>query len=141
MTAATDHGERASVGRRLAGVGIDWVLCLLISSAFFAVPAAAELSPVERVLVAGAPLATVGIWMAQHLILVATLGSTTGHRLLGMRVVRVDGSPVVGLVKALIRTVLLALVIPAVVWDGEGRGLHDSAAGTRIVVARARAAR
>ncbi len=124
------------MGRRLLGVGIDWVLCLLISSAFFAVPGAADLTPPERVLVAGEPIATLGIWAVQHLILVATLGTTVGHRLMGLRVVREDGTPYVGVVKAAIRTVLLGLVLPAVVWDNEGRGLHDRGAGTRVVLTR-----
>jgi len=39
----------------------------------------------------------------------------------------------VGFIKAAIRTLMLLLVIPAVVWDSEGRGLHDRAAGTRLV--------
>ena len=38
-----------------------------------------------------------------------------------------------GLLGALARTVLLCLVIPAVVWDSDGRGLHDRVAGTAIV--------
>jgi len=33
----------------------------------------------------------------------------------------------------LIRTVSLCLVIPAVVWGLDGRGLHDVWAGTQIV--------
>ena len=81
---------------------------------------------------AGAPLATLAIWAAQHLILVATIGTTIGHRVFGLRVVREDGVRTVGFVKAAIRTLMIALVIPAVVWDDEGRGLHDRAAGTRL---------
>ena len=34
------------------------------------------------------------------------------------------------------RTVLLFLVIPAVVWDRDGRGLHDKIAHTVIVATR-----
>ncbi|MDN4486848.1 RDD family protein [Demequina sp. SYSU T00039] len=121
--------------RRLLGIGIDWILSLLVSSAFFADPA---LDPgvatlPERVLLAGAPFATLGVWAAQHLLLVATLGTTIGHRVMGLRVIREDGASFVGPVKALIRTALLALVIPAVVWGPDGRGLHDRLAGTRIV--------
>ena len=125
----------ALVGRRLLGIAIDWVLCLLISSAFFPLDAIdpESITGIERVLLAGDPTATLVIWAVQHLILVATLGTTVGHRIVGVRVVREDGSPYVGVVKALVRTVLLALVIPAVVWDPEGRGIHDRAAGTRIV--------
>ena len=38
-----------------------------------------------------------------------------------------------GVGAAIVRTLLLCLVVPAVVWDADGRGLHDSAAGTVIV--------
>lgn len=118
------------------GVGLDWVLCLLISSAFFPAVAPATLTAVERVLLAGDPMATLTIWMVQHLLLVATLGTTVGHRVVGLRVVREDGAPYVGVLRALARTVLLALVIPAVVWGPDGRGLHDRGAGTLMVLTR-----
>jgi uncharacterized RDD family membrane protein YckC len=39
----------------------------------------------------------------------------------------------VGFARGAVRTALLCLVIPAVVWDADGRGLHDKAAGTVIV--------
>ena len=38
-----------------------------------------------------------------------------------------------GFLSALARTILLCLVVPAVVWDSDGRGLHDRVAGTAIV--------
>ena len=137
-TDETPIASAAPTGRRLLGVGIDWVLCLAISSAFFADPAldATTATVLERVLLAGAPFATLGVWAAQHLLLVATLGTTIGHRVVGLRVVREDGAPSVGPLKAAIRTALLALVIPAVVWGPDGRGLHDRLAGTRLVLTR-----
>ncbi|WP_052405502.1 RDD family protein [Demequina mangrovi] len=125
----------AHVPRRLGGIAIDWALCLLISSAFFPDPEylGSGVTAVERALLAGVPFATLAVWAVQHLVLVATLGSTVGHRIVGLRVVREDGAPAVGLTKAAIRTALLALVIPAVVWGPDARGLHDRLAGTRIV--------
>ncbi|WP_062466532.1 RDD family protein [Demequina maris] len=125
----------ALVPRRLAGIAIDWVLCLLISSAFFPDPSYATegVTGIERALLAGVPFATLAVWAVQHLLLVATLGTTIGHRLMGVRVVREDGALAVGFGKAAIRTGLLALVIPAVVWGPDGRGLHDRLAGTRVV--------
>lgn len=30
-----------------------------------------------------------------------------------------------GVLRVLLRTLLLALVIPALIWDRDGRGLHD----------------
>ena len=80
------------------------------------------------------PLATLGIWAAQHLILVATLGTHDWPpRVPPARGARGRGPRTVGFIKAAIRTLMLALVIPAVVWDDEGRGLHDRAAGTRLI--------
>ncbi len=132
MTDATGSSSRSYLGRRFLGIGIDWVLCLIIAAAFFPAGDSEGLTGIERVLLAGDPLATVAIWMAQHFLLVATLGTTVGHRIVRLRVVRDDGAPFVGVIRALGRTVLLALVIPAVVWDNDGRGLHDRAVATYL---------
>lgn len=109
---------------------------MLISSWIFPAPEYADATGLQRMLLAGQPLATLGIWALQHWALVALLGMTYGHRLFGLRVVRDDGGTYPGFVKAGIRTLLLALVIPAVVWDSEGRGLHDRAAGTHLIKVR-----
>jgi hypothetical protein len=38
-----------------------------------------------------------------------------------------------GLWRPLVRTLLLCLGIPALIWDRDQRGLHDKAAGTVLV--------
>ena len=64
----------------------------------------------------------------------ALTGQTPGMRLLRLRVVPVtDSAPSVGLVPAALRTALLMLLIPALISDRDGRGLHDRAAGTVVV--------
>lgn len=90
----------------------------------------------ERVFLAGNAMATLGIWAVQHLILVSTLGTTIGHRVVGIKVVREDGGSPVGLLSGAIRTVLLALVVPALVTDESGRGYHDRAGRTQLVLTR-----
>jgi uncharacterized RDD family membrane protein YckC len=65
-------------------------------------------------------------------LLVGLLGTSLGHRLLGVRVARLDGRAV-GIPKAMLRSLLLCLVIPAVIYDKDRRGLHDLAAGTIVV--------
>lgn len=117
----------------MGGIAIDWALSMLISSFFFPAPEFADATGIQKFLLAGQPLATLAIWAVQHFALVAMLGMTYGHRIFGLRVVRDDGAPYPGFRAAAIRTVLLALVIPAVVWDSEGRGLHDRAAGTHLI--------
>jgi uncharacterized RDD family membrane protein YckC len=55
-----------------------------------------------------------------------------GKRVLGIRVVRLDGRPV-GLGWALVRTILLLIVVPALITDRDLRGLHDRAANTIVI--------
>jgi hypothetical protein len=132
-----DVPPRPGIGRRLAGLAIDWTLSLVISSAFFADQAAvATAGPVERVFLVGSSGATLAIWAAQHFLLVSTLGTTIGHRVVGARVTREDGSSPVGLIGGAIRTVMLMLVVPALFTDVDGRGYHDRAARTRLVLTR-----
>ncbi len=111
-------GSLAPVGRRLAALVIDWVVASLISLALFDYHS----------------MATLAVFAVENILLVSSLGFTIGHRALGL-VVRPEVPQVqtVGLLRGAIRGVLLCLVIPAVIWDGDGRGLHDKAARTVIV--------
>ena len=133
------EGRAASLGRRLVALVVDWVLAQTVSWAFFTERTDASEGPVAVFLDAN-EIATLLVFAASTALLVGTSGGTIGHRLLGLRVARavdlVAGrvpEPAPGLVPALARTVLLCLVIPAVVWDAAGRGLHDVVAGTAIV--------
>jgi len=65
-------------------------------------------------------------------LLTALTGLTLGKRLLGIRVARLDGKPV-GFGWALVRTLLLLVVIPALFSDRDQRGLHDRAANTVVI--------
>jgi uncharacterized RDD family membrane protein YckC len=67
-------------------------------------------------------------FLLQEFVLVTVAGATIGKRLCNVRVVRAAGGPL-PLPWVLVRTVLLGLLIPAVIWDRDGRGLHDRAAG------------
>ena len=145
---ASGPGSLAGAGRRVVALGVDWVACLLISGMLFPAAGAAAFS-----LVRGEPMATLGVFALENVLLVGTVGHTLGHRLLNLRVrtvaLPVAGGPVAapqipaarstdlgrtpGPLRALVRAALLLLVIPAVVRDGDGRGLHDRAAGTAIV--------
>ncbi|WP_197021537.1 RDD family protein [Cellulomonas sp. HZM] len=133
-------GSLARTGRRVLALLIDWVACLAISAAFFHGGA-----PSGVWLTSGSPTATLIIFAAENFLFVAALGHSLGHRVLGLRVRPVvierdgdgraepDDGRAPGFGRALVRTVLLCLVIPAVVWDSDGRGMHDRVAGTAIV--------
>ena len=129
---ARGPGSMATVPRRLAALAVDWLLSLGVSAAFLPDPARAGSG-----ILSGDEVATLVVFAVSTTILIGLLGHTVGHRLLGVRVVRLttsDGAQQApGLAAALLRTGLLCLVIPAVVWNGEGRGMHDVAAGTVVV--------
>ncbi|WP_230976620.1 RDD family protein [Georgenia wutianyii] len=107
---------RAGLGRRVVALAVDWAIANAISAGFLD----------------NDPLATLGVFAVMTWLLLATRGATIGHTLLGLQVCTVDGGPVSPL-QALIRTVSLCVVVPAVVWGLDGRGLHEVWAGTTIV--------
>jgi uncharacterized RDD family membrane protein YckC len=65
-----------------------------------------------------------------EIVFVALAGQTPGMRLAGIAVVRADGQGRPKLRWVLVRTLLLAVVAPALVIDTHGRAMHDRAAGT-----------
>jgi hypothetical protein len=119
----TGGGSVAGYGRRLVALFIDWLVALLTVSS---IAAAAGWRPSPGNLW---PVAAFGV---ETWLLTALLGLTFGKRVLGLRVVRLDGRPV-GPLWALVRTVLLLVVVPALLWDRDYRGLHDKAAHTVVV--------
>lgn len=117
----------ARVGRRIGALVIDYVAATLIATAFFGYDQFAL--PGEAGLTLFAPMM---VFAALQIIFIPTLGGSPGHRILGMRVVRFGGGWV-GLWRPIVRTLLLVVVIPAVVWDADQRGLHDKVAGTLLI--------
>ncbi|TLM82864.1 RDD family protein [Pseudarthrobacter sp. NamE5] len=109
-------GSVARAGRRIVAIMIDWGIALLISNFAFA----------------GDSWATLAIFAAEQILLIGTLGYSIGHRLMGIHVVKVGGGAP-GPLAALVRSVLLCLVIPAVIFDADHRGLHDKAMNTLLI--------
>ncbi|NLA65553.1 MAG: RDD family protein, partial [Leucobacter sp.] len=67
-----------------------------------------------------------------QIIFIPTIGGSLGHRLVGLHVVSIAGGWV-GLWRPIVRTLLLVLVIPVLVWDSDQRGFHDKIAGTVLI--------
>jgi uncharacterized RDD family membrane protein YckC len=108
-------GSVAGIGRRLGALMIDWLMCTAIALAVF-----------------HDQYWTIVVFAAEVYLLIALTGFTVGKRLLGLRVVRLDGRPV-GLFWSLVRTILFLVVIPPLVFDQDQRGLHDKAANTVVI--------
>jgi uncharacterized RDD family membrane protein YckC len=112
----TGPGSVARIPRRLGALAIDWAATVVIAIAFFDYE----------------PLATMAVFAVIHVLFIPTIGGSPGHRILGMRL-QLEGGGWTGLWRPIVRTLLLVLVIPAVIWDPDQRGLHDRAAGTVLV--------
>ena len=79
-----------------------------------------------------------GNWslLAFSVITVGTLvvfGQTPGMRLLGLRLAHPREGERVALWRAVVRTGLLILLVPALIVDVDGRGLHDRLTDTAVV--------
>ena len=121
-------GSVAGWSRRFVALLIDWLACSVIAIAFFYHPAAGHAADV----LSQPRLWTPAVFGVEDFLLTALTGVTIGKRLLGLRVIRLDGRPV-GLVRAFVRTLLLLLVVPAMMMDRDLRGLQDKAAKTIVV--------
>jgi uncharacterized RDD family membrane protein YckC len=121
-------GSVASLARRFGALAVDFVVGALIGRLvgplFLSDP-----SPLDQNLVDSAAVAV------QLLVLQTLTGQSIGMRLFGIRVARVSdpaaSSP--GFLGVAVRTALLLLVVPAVIQDRDGRGLHDKGGGTVVL--------
>ncbi|MDT7545218.1 MAG: hypothetical protein QOE99_1328 [Actinomycetota bacterium] len=117
--AESGSGSVASFGARLVAFVLDAVLSGLAAGLFTAPdpPRFWSFVPLGILYVGAVPV----------------VGQTVGMRLLGLRVVRLGAARRLGVLRAILRFALLCLLIPAVITDRDGRGLHDKAAGTAVV--------
>ncbi|MQY11132.1 hypothetical protein SRB5_12460 [Streptomyces sp. RB5] len=111
-------GSIAPVGRRFAALFVDWILCLVIAYGLFA---RGEQNSIGNWAIL--------VYFVLAVVTVGTIGVTPGKRILGIRVIGAGGARL-GLGRTVVRTALLCLVIPAVIWDRDTRGLHDRLAGS-----------
>ncbi len=111
-------GSMARIGRRFGAIAVDWALAAL-----------------PAYLLIGGPQANLWnllIFGIMQIVFIPTIGGSIGHRCFGLRVVPLVGGWV-GLWRPVVRTVLLMIVIPVLVWDSDQRGFHDKIAGTALI--------
>ena len=123
-SAVTPEFESATWGRRILALFVDWVTCLAVVEGLVAVD-----------VLDGNPngLGTLALFVVESALFTALAGGSFGKLATRLRVVRNDGSGrPVSLLRALGRSVLIALLVPPLL-TFDGRGLHDVAAGTRTV--------
>lgn len=119
-------GSVSSYGRRIGALIIDWLASALVAQLMF--PQFVYGSEQSG-------FATLGVFFVMKSLFTVLGGASFGQRIMGERVITLDKGWVNPL-RAIVRTALICLVIPAAVWDRDGRGLQDRV--TKSVVVRAR---
>jgi uncharacterized RDD family membrane protein YckC len=114
-------GQIAGMGRRFVALTLDWMMSWAVGSLFFTQNTRQLWIP--------------AVLFFQVVLLTVTTGSSAGQKIFRLSVVRYPQLTPVGLGATLIRTLLILLVIPAVVFDRDGRGLHDRIAKTAVIKA------
>jgi len=113
---------RVGQGRRMLGLLIDWALCYFITWGFFAEPGTGAFTPIVYFL-----------YLGQYLFFTILGGATPGHRFVGLRIVRFSDGQLPTPKQALIRTALLAIVVTAITFDQNGRGINERFSGTVLI--------
>lgn len=117
-------GALASVMRRVGGITLDWFMCLFAASIVYRLTHQ----------LGGVSTLTFIIFALLGTVSVALFARTPGQAILGMGVARIDvANAKVGVVRALVRTLLTLFIFPAVMVDSDGRGMHDRATGTAVI--------
>ncbi len=117
----------ASWGRRIIALLVDWTLCTVLVILVFGLDAYTETGSTASFLV-------LPVYVVESALLTWLAGGSAGKLLTGLCVIPADGrlrrlNPV----KALVRQIMVALVIPPLVFRADGRGLHDILAGTSTI--------
>ncbi len=121
---AQGPGALAGWGSRILALGIDWAASMAVAAAFVGTRVWSS-----QGWEAWLPLLV--FWLEAGA-LTALLGGSFGQVVTRVAVVHVDGRPV-SLLVALLRTLLICLVIPPVIYNRDRRGLHDLATTTMTV--------
>ena len=114
-------GSVAGWGRRILALVIDWLASMLVVGAFIGVEVWTG-----RGLTQWGPML---VFLLEASLLTTLMGGSFGQLVCRMVVARLDGRPV-NLLRALLRTFLICLVIPPLVFNRDQRGLHDLAVKT-----------
>ncbi|CAB4874432.1 MAG: RDD family protein [Actinobacteria bacterium] len=108
--------QDVKLGRRLAAITLDWLACYAIVAALSG--GIGQMVPNRSPLI-------LGVFFTEVAVLTALTGASLGQKIFGLRVVRFnDGGPVTPM-QALIRTIFLVIVVTAVTYDENGRGIHE----------------
>jgi uncharacterized RDD family membrane protein YckC len=133
----------ARFGVRIVALFVDWFIALFLTLLLFGIFELSQVQSTQDLIewylsqaqTEDVQLGTFGMFLFLQILAILTIGGSIGHRLMGIYVVRINGETMVWW-RAIVRTLLLGLIIPVLVWDSDQRGFHDKIAGTILLRSR-----
>jgi uncharacterized RDD family membrane protein YckC len=122
--ASTESRVVAGFGRRLLALFVDWLIAYGLAALALSF---GWLTPTML------STAVLVIWFVLGAVSVRLFSFTPGQFALGLMVVSVDDRRHVGIGRAVVRGLLVALVVPPLFTDSDGRGLQDRITATAVV--------
>jgi uncharacterized RDD family membrane protein YckC len=117
------RGSAASWLARFGALVIDWITSMLVASISAGQSMWSSDASKWPVMV---------VFLVELTLFTALAGGSFGQIVVRIAVVRLDRKPV-NLLQSLLRSMLICLVVPPLVFNRDGRGLHDLAVGTIVV--------
>jgi uncharacterized RDD family membrane protein YckC len=114
----------AGFGRRILALFVDWLIAYGLAALAMSF---GWLTP------ATLPTAVLVVWLVLGAVSVRLFSFTPGQFALGLMVVSVDNRQHVGIGRAAARSLLVALVVPPLFTDSDGRGIQDRVTNTAVV--------
>ena len=113
-----------SLGRRLAAITVDWLACYSIVAALSG--GLGQMGPNRS-------LSILALFFLEVSVLTALQGASLGQKILRIKVVRFSDGGAITPVQAFVRTFFLVLVVTAVTYDKNGRGIHERLSRTALI--------
>jgi hypothetical protein len=117
-------GALAPMGRRLTALVVDWLVAYGLAALGL---------PFGVFTPAALPTAVLAVWFVVGVVAVRLFGFTPGQFVLRLMVISTDRRLHVGTGRAAGRGALIALVVPALFVDADGRGVQDRLTATAVV--------
>ncbi|WP_017935166.1 RDD family protein [Nocardioides sp. Iso805N] len=119
--------ETASWARRVLALIVDWALSILVVVFFIGWDAYTAPGGAKQALV---PL----VYVVESALLTTLVGGSFGKLVTRLRTVRVNGDPrPLDPLRTVARQIMIAVVIPPLIFRPDGRGVHDLSCGSATV--------
>ena len=110
--------------KRILALIIDWVAAILVVQV---IPNGPDYGTQTN------SLLTLTVFATEVALFTWLMGSSFGQRIVGLRIKDFSSGSNPTFVQSVFRTLLIVLLIPPLLADAEGRGLHDRLAKTKII--------